>query len=60
MVNLVVPVPDRKIQENIAAEVARRRENARRLRDEAARIWDEAKRQFEEELLGLESGGRAL
>jgi hypothetical protein len=50
--NLVVPVPDRKIQEKIATEVALRRETARRLRDEATRVWDEAKQRFEEELLG--------
>ncbi|MFO1352599.1 MAG: hypothetical protein U1F68_18785 [Gammaproteobacteria bacterium] len=59
VVNLVVPVPDRTIQENIADEVARRRDTARRLRDEAARIWDEAKHQFEEELLGPESREQA-
>lgn len=54
VVNLVVPVPDRKNQEKIAAEVVRRREEARRLRDEARTIWDSAKRRFEEELLGPE------
>ena len=52
VVNLVVPVPNAKVQEKIAAEVARRRIEARRLRDEARTLWDEAKRRFEEELLG--------
>lgn len=52
VVNLVVPVPDRDIQEKVAAEVARRREAARRLRSDAARMWEEAKKRFEEELLG--------
>lgn len=54
VVNLVVPVPDRKVQEKIADEVAGRRKDARRLRDEARTIWDDAKRRFEEELLGPE------
>jgi hypothetical protein len=56
---VLIPVPDSNIQEQIAAEVARCRENARWLREEAAHIWDEAKRQFEEALLGPEPGGRA-
>lgn len=54
VVNLVVPVPDYEIQDQIAGEVARRREEARRLRDEAQIVWDDAKRRFEEELLGPE------
>ena len=52
VVNLVVPVPNRDVQENIAREIAHRRANARRMRDRAARIWDEGQRQFEDELLG--------
>ena len=54
VVNLVVPVPDRKVQERIANEVVHRREEARRQREEARSIWDDAKRRFEEELLGPE------
>jgi len=50
-----VSVPDPKAQAKIAAEVARRRDEARRLRDEARTIWDDAKRRFEEELLGPET-----
>ncbi|MFH1109998.1 MAG: restriction endonuclease subunit S [Planctomycetota bacterium] len=49
-------------RKRIAAEVARRRDAARRLRDEAARLWDDAKRRFEEELFGApvpsQRGGR--
>jgi len=52
VVNLVVPVPDDATQQKIAAEVARRRDAARRLREEAAQLWDDAKRRFEEALLG--------
>jgi type I restriction enzyme S subunit len=47
-------VPEPEAQEKIAAEVSRRRIEARRLRDEARTLWDEAKRRFEEELLGPE------
>lgn len=54
VVNLVVPVPDVKDQEKIAAEVTHRREESRRLRNEAHTIWDDAKRRFEVELLGPE------
>jgi type I restriction enzyme, S subunit len=50
-----LPVPDPKVQRNIASEVDRRRAEARRLRSEARTIWDEAKRQFEEKLLGPET-----
>lgn len=56
VVNLVVPVPDVKDQEKIAAEVVLRREEARRLREEALAIWGDAKRRFEEELLGPKPG----
>jgi type I restriction enzyme, S subunit len=52
VVNLVVPIPDPKIQENIAAEVTRRRTEARRLRAEAETEWTAAKKHFEEQLLG--------
>jgi type I restriction enzyme, S subunit len=52
VINLVVPVPDRRIQEEIAAEVARHREEARRLREEARNVWITARRRFEDDLLG--------
>jgi type I restriction enzyme, S subunit len=53
--SLLVPWPDRDIRKKVAAEVVRRREEARRLRGEARTIWDDAKRRFEEELLGPET-----
>jgi len=52
VVNLVVPIPDGKVQTKIAAEVARRRAEARRLRAEADALWDQAKADFEAALLG--------
>lgn len=47
-----IPVPDRVIQREIAAEIARRRAKARQLRNDAEQLWNDAKRRFEEELLG--------
>ncbi len=52
VVNLVIPVPKLAVQEAIAAEARRRREEARRLRTEAETGWQAAKRWFEEQLLG--------
>ena len=52
VVNLIIPVPDAATQTTIAAEVRRRREQARALRAEAESGWAEAKRWFEEQLLG--------
>ena len=49
-----LPVPDQNVQNEIAGEIARRREEARRLHFEARTLWDDAKRRFEEELLGPE------
>ena len=50
--NLQIPIPKMNIQEAIAAEVVRRREEVRHLRAEAEAGWQEAKRWFEEQLLG--------
>ena len=50
--NLRVPIPKMEIQEAIAAEVVRRREESRRLRAEAESGWQEAKQWFEAQLLG--------
>ncbi len=59
-VQLPVPKPDD--QKSIATEVARRRNEARRLLSDARTIWEDAKRYFEQELLGPEvhnfKGGR--
>lgn len=49
---LPLPVPPPAVQETIAAEARRRREEARRLRGEAKAGWQAAKRWFEEQLLG--------
>lgn len=54
VVNLIIPNPDREIQQRIATEVARRRAKARQLRSDAESLWNNAKRRFEEELLGPE------
>ena len=50
--NLRIPIPTIEVQKSIAAEVRRRREEARRLRTEAESGWQEDKRWFEEQLLG--------
>ena len=50
--NLHLPIPLMEVQKTVAAEVVRRREEARRLRAEAEAGWLAAKRWFEEQLLG--------
>ena len=50
--NVLIPVPDAGTQGYVAAEVGRRREEARRLRGEAEAGWAEARRWFEVQLLG--------
>lgn len=52
LAKILIPLPNREIQETIAAEARRRREEARRLREEAEAGWQAAKRWFEEQLLG--------
>lgn len=47
-----IPLPDKSVQDEIAAEIMRRRSQANQLRKEAAKEWAEAKAQFERELLG--------
>jgi len=49
---IVIPLNSKKIQQEIVAELMRRRTEARRLREEAAREWDAAKARFEARLLG--------
>lgn len=51
VVSLIIPVPTLAIQETIAAEARRRRDEARRLHAEADADWKSAKRWFEEQLL---------
>ena len=50
--SLQFPKPSMKMQQTIATEVRRRREEARRLRAEAEAEWENAKISFEEKLLG--------
>lgn len=52
LAKVLIPVPDMGVQETIATEARRRREEARRLRVEADAGWQAAKRWFEEQLLG--------
>lgn len=51
---LLVPVPSRKIQIKICAEITRRRNEARQLRTDADRLWIGAKTEFEAALIGAE------
>ena len=46
-----IPLPPLEIQKSIAAELSRRRGQARRLREEAESGWREAKEKFEKKLL---------
>lgn len=55
VVDLLIPIPDLKIQQEIVEELHRRRLEARRLREEAAEEWEEAKAGFEARLLGSEA-----
>jgi restriction endonuclease S subunit len=52
LAKVLIPVPAMDIQETIAAEARRRRDEARRLRAEADSGWQAAKHWFEEQLLG--------
>ncbi len=52
--NLMIPIPAPEVQGVIAAEVRRRRQEARRLRVEAEAGWEGAKGWFEKELLGAD------
>lgn len=53
--NLLIPIPELKVQEAIAAETQHRQERSRGLRAEAETGWQAAKRWFEEQLLGTSS-----
>ena len=55
LAKILVPVPDKEIQNTITSEVSRRREEARRLRAEAEAGWAGAKGWFEGELLGVDN-----
>ena len=49
--NLSIPIPSPEVQSTVAAEVIRRRQNARRLRFEGEAGWQAAKQWFGERLL---------
>jgi len=51
-VEIVVPVLEKTIQEQIIAEVTRRREEAPRLQAEAEAVWQAAQARFEAQVLG--------
>ena len=54
VVDLLIPIPKEKTQQEIVDELSQRRLQARRLRKEAARDWEAAKARFEARLLGGE------
>ena len=55
VVDLVIPIPDEKIQQDVVDELHRRRMEARQLREEAAREWEAAIKGLEKRLLGSEA-----
>jgi len=52
LAKVLIPIPTLDIQNTIAAEARRRRDESRRLRAEADSGWQAAKHWFEEQLLG--------
>jgi type I restriction enzyme S subunit len=52
LAKVLVPIPTLDIQNTIAVEARRRRDESRRLRADADSEWQTAKRWFEEQLLG--------
>lgn len=48
---LKIPAPELSMQQSIATEAIRRREESRRLRTKAETIWREARERFEQQLL---------
>ena len=50
--NLLIPIPELKVQEAIVVEVQHRQERSRELRAEVEAGWQAAKRWLEEQLLG--------
>lgn len=53
LAKVLIPIPTMDIQNTIAAEARRRRDESRRLRAEADSGWQAAKLWFEEQLIGL-------
>ena len=54
VINLIVPIPEIKLQEYLVVEIQNRRTEARRLQQEAETEWETAKTRFEQKLLGEE------
>ena len=50
--NIIIPIPEISIQEQIVAEIQRRRSESQRLRREVETGWQAAKQWFEDQLLG--------
>lgn len=50
--NIIIPIHEISIQEQIVAEIQRRRSESQRLRSEAESGWQAAKQWFEDQLLG--------
>ena len=61
VVDLVVPLPDKPAQKRLADDVARRKEQVRRVRVEAVTLWAKALEDFERRLLakGTKGGSKA-
>ncbi len=55
VVDLLIPIPDLKMQQKVVDELRNRRMEARRLCGEAAQEWELAKARFESRLLGEEA-----
>lgn len=51
VINLIIPIPSRDIQQRIAGELHKRRDRARQLRHEAEALWREAQSRFEQALI---------
>ena len=51
LTNIIVPIPDIDVQQTIATEINRRRQQARRLRAEAEAGWQATRQWFEGQLL---------
>ena len=52
MKKVVIPIPDREIQDRIVKEAVCRKNTARQLKHEAETEWSAAKERFERELMG--------
>lgn len=51
VINLVVPIPNKAVQERIVEDVANRKEKVRKVRSEADSLWGKALEEFENKLM---------